>query len=122
MRKTVYAWLTIIIAGCSAQMVELSAPMTVIEVDEGVYHLKENVTIQARNAEPIKLRAGTNWRHIGTIEQGNVFDTKDQVVIINAFDVHEAALVTKDGYIKGFYLKASKTFVEAQEVPIKLTQ
>ena len=122
MKRIAYLWLASVLAGCSAHMVELAAPMTVVEIDEGVYRLENSVTVEATHAQPLELRAGTTWRQIGTIEQGNVFDTKDQVVIVNAFDVHEAAIVTKDGYVVGFYLKVAKTFVEAEPVPITLQQ
>ena len=101
-------------------MVELAVPMSVANVGDSEYRLEEAVTIKATHAQPLELRAGTTWRQIGTIEQGNVFDTKDQVVIVNSFDVHEAAIVTKDSYVQGFYLKVAKTFVEAQPVPITL--
>ena len=120
MRKATCLLLAVLLSACSAHMVELDAPMTVVEVDEGVYRLEDSITIKATHAQPLTLRAGTTWRKIGVIEQGNVFDTKDQVVMVNAFDVHEAALVTKDGYVQGFYLKVAKTFVEAQPVSITL--
>lgn len=120
MKRMAYLCIISFLSGCSAQMVELTAPMSVVVVSEGVYRLEQSVTIKATHATALELRAGTRWRQIGTIEQGNVFDTKDQVVIVNAFDVHEAAIVTKDTHVVGFYLKVAETFVEAEPVPITL--
>ena len=122
MKRLAHMWLALVVTGCSAHMVQLAAPMSVIEIDEGVYRLENSVTVKATHAQPLELRAGTTWKQIGTIEQGNVFDTKDQVVIVNAFDVHEAAIVTKDSFVVGFYLKVAKTFVEVEPVPITLQQ
>ncbi len=110
------------LGACSAQMVELPTPMSVTEVSDGVYQLQDSVTIKVKNARPVELRAGTRWQQVGKIDQGNVFDTKDQVVIVNSFDVHEAALVTKDGIVQGFYLKVAKTFVAAEPVSISLNE
>ena len=120
MKLICYAIAVLMVGGCAAQMVALPTPMTVTEVSDGVYRLDQSVTMKAENAQPLVLREGTTWRQIGVIEQGNVFDTKDQVVIVNAFDVHEAAVVTKDGTVRGFYLKVEKTFVAVEPVPITL--
>jgi len=110
------------VSACSTPTVNLSSPMSVTDSADAVFRLEENVTIKAKHAAPLTLRAGTSWRQIGTIEQGRVFDTEDQVVIVNSFDVHEAAIVTKDHYLVGYYLKVSETFVEAQAVPITLLE
>ena len=121
MRRIAYLFLAVFLTGCSAQMVELASPMSVVEIDEGVYRLENTVTVKASHAAPLELRAGTTWQQIGSIAQGNVFDTKDQVVIVNSFDVHEAAIVTNNEQVVGFYLKVAETFVEATPVPISLT-
>ena len=120
MKRIACLCLAVFLSGCSAQMVELASPMSVVEIDEGLYRLQSTVTVKAAHAAPLELRAGTTWRQIGTIAQGNVWDTKDQVVIVNSFDVHEAAVVTNNNQVVGFYLKVAKTFVEANPVPISL--
>lgn len=96
--------------------------MSVVQVDDNVYRLEESVTIKATHAAPVVLQENTVWTKIGTIEHGNVFDTKDQVVIVNSFDVHEAAVVIRDGYVVGFYLKAKQTYVSANPVAISLSE
>ena len=121
MRRIACLSLAVFLAGCSAQMIELASPMSVVEIDEGIYRLENAVTVKAAHAAPLELRAGTTWRQIGTIAQGSVWDTKDQVVIVNSFDVHEAAVVTNNNQVVGFYLKVAKTFVEATPAPISLT-
>ena len=106
-------------AACSTTVVELAAPMTTVDGDV-IYTVVNNVTIDAPRAAPTVIRAGTTWRQVGTIEQGNVFDTKDQVVIVNSFNVEEAAIVTKDQMVVGYYLKVSGAFVEVNPMPIIL--
>lgn len=111
-----------LLSGCATPTVNLSSPMSVRDTADAIFRLEENVTIKAKHAAPLTLRAGTTWRQIGTIEQGRVFETEDQVVIVNSFDVHEAAIVTNDQHVVGYYLKVSETFVEAQAVPIRLLE
>ena len=118
MRYAVIA-LLILQAACSTEAVQLSAPMTTVDGDV-VYTVTKNVTIEAPRARPTVIRAGTTWRQIGTIEQGNVFDTSDQVVIVNSFNVEEAAIVTNNQMVVGYYLKISGAFVEVDPMPIIL--
>ncbi len=119
MRYVVIATL-ILLAACSAKVIELSAPMSAVDASDIIYSIEESVTIDAPRAAPTVLRAGTTWRQIGTIEQGNVFDTSDQVVIVNSFNVQEAAIVTNNDRVVGYYLKVSGAFVAVDPTPIKL--
>ena len=120
LRTTTIVFVAVAFTACSAQQVQLSAPMTVTSIDEGVYQLVDTVTMRAPRTAPLTLRAGTTWKQIGTIERGRVYDTSDQVVIVNSFDVQEAAVVVDNGTLVGYYLKISKTFVESDPVPINL--
>lgn len=108
------------LSACSVKPVPLAAPITAVEVGEGQYQLLQSVTMEASHSAPTVLKAGTLWTRVGTIEHGNVFSTKDQVVIVNSFDVHEADIVAKDGSIVGYYLKVDGTFVETKPVPVQL--
>ncbi len=117
-------WIAIglaLLSGCAVSQQTVPAPMTVTEIDTDLYRLDESIEIKARNAQPTRLVAGTRWTRLGSIPQGNVFATSDQVVIVNGFDVHEAHIVTNDGQVVGFYLVVEKTFVEAKPVDIILT-
>jgi len=122
MKLVILLLLSILTAGCATPIVELSAPLSVTEVSSGSYRLQDAATIKIQSAAPVALKAGTVWTQIGTIEQGAVFDTRDQVVIVNSFDVHEAALVVSDGTVVGLYLKALESYVEADPITITLTK
>lgn len=82
--------------------------------------LVDDVTMKAKRSRATNLKAGTRWSRIGSIEQGDVYNTKDQVVILNSFDVHEAAIVVDGDMIVGYFLKVEETFVEAEPVSVNL--
>ena len=56
------------------------------------------------------LRANTRWELVGTIMQGEVYRTKDQVVTLEGEHIHEGYIVLKEGALVGFYLPVERTF------------
>ena len=66
------------------------------------------------------LEAGTKWVMIGRIPEGAVYRSDDQVLTVEASNIHEAALVVDGGEVVGFYLLVEKTFCPAQQkTPLK---
>jgi hypothetical protein len=112
--------LIVLLSSCAAQQVQLKSPITLSVKPAPMYVLQMPVTIRASNSAATHLRAGTTWSLIGAIEQGNVYGTKDQVVIINSFNVHEAFIVVRDNKVVGYYLPVEKTFVKSKPVDINL--
>lgn len=67
------------------------------------------------------LRSGTTWVQSGQIAQGDVFQTHDQVVTVEASNIYEAQLVVSGAKIVGFYLSVERTFVQAStDYPLEL--
>lgn len=72
------------------------------------------------------IKAGTKWDYVGTIENGDVYNTKDQVLTVEASNIHEAYIVISSGKLLGFYLPVERTFsplsefrdLKIKEVPI----
>ncbi|OIR15141.1 hypothetical protein GALL_42600 [mine drainage metagenome] len=65
------------------------------------------------------LKRGTTWRIVGRIPAGDVYETRDQVVTVEASNIHEARPVINNGAVVGFYLPVERTFVRASEaVPV----
>ncbi len=62
-----------------------------------------------------RLKAGTRWRCIGTVEAGQVYRTDDQVVTVEASNIYEAQAVIDTGRLVGFYLPVEKRFARAPE-------
>ena len=61
------------------------------------------------------LKAETKWDYAGTLENGDVFKTKDQVLTVEASNIHEAFIVISSGKLVGFYLPVEKTFSPLSE-------
>ncbi len=119
MRIALLVGIALTLVACSATVVSLSEPMDVSDLDSSRYRLVEAVEIEAPRTADLTLRADTRWHHIGTISHGRVYDTKDQVIIVNSFNVYEAAIVVNDGMIVGYYPKVAKAFVAARPAPIE---
>ena len=122
MRKAILISISLVLAACSATVVNLAESMDVSDLDPTRYRLAEAITIKAPRTADLTLRADTQWYHIGTISHGRVFDTDDQVIIVNSFNVYEAAIVTNDGKIVGYYPKVAKAFVATRPIPLELVK
>jgi len=110
-----------LLSACSTTQVRLASELQPSS-NTAIYELKYSVKIQAANANASTLKQGTTWAEVGAIEQGTVYRTKDQVVIVNSFDVHEGYIVIKDAQVVGYYLPVEKTFVETEPKAISLNK
>lgn len=85
--------------------------------------LLQEVKVKLGSGFPTVLKAGTRWRQIGSVEQGDVYATKDQVVMVEASNNYEAQLVVAGSCVKGFYLPVEKTFVAvSKSILLPVTQ
>ena len=115
----ILAWL---ISSCSAQQVKIPSQLIASNETNILFELRQGITIKALYAEPTFLKTGTRWTKVGIINQGSVFRTKDQVVIVNSFNVHGGYIVVNKDAVVGYYLPIEKTFVETKPVIIKLSK
>ncbi len=97
-------WLVVFLFSCAAQQVQLKSSLIPSKDTSPKYVLEENVTIKAPNAAATTLKAGTSWLIVGELDEGIVYRTKDQVVIVNSFNVHEGFIVIKNDNVVGYYL------------------
>lgn len=107
---------------CSTKQIQLESELKVSSDTDTFYVLDEEVNIKATHAKPATLNVGTRWKQVGSIKQGIVYRTKDQVVIVNSFNVHEGYIVIDQNNIVGYYLPIEKSFVEVIPTPIKLSK
>lgn len=112
----------IFLTSCTIQEVPSNPPITLSEIPVPLYVLETPVTIRTSNSTATHLKASTTWELLGSIPQGNVYGTRDQVVIINESNGHEAFIVVYGNKVVGYYLPVEKTFVKSQPVNIKLTK
>ncbi len=84
------------------------------------FTLTQEVKAKLGTGFPTVLKAGTRWHQVGRLAQGEVFATKDQIVTVEASNIHEAYLVVAAGSVRGFYLPVERTFVAVtRPVPLE---
>ena len=74
------------------------------------FELLDEVNIKLDSGYSRKLKKATKWHYVGTISQGDIFQTNDQVLTVEASNIHEAYIVISSPNIVGFYLPIEKTF------------
>jgi hypothetical protein len=77
--------------------------------------LEKEVNVDLGTGYSRTLRPGTRWDYAGSILQGEVFKTKDQILTVEASHIHEAYIVVSSGKLVGFYLPVEKTFSPLSE-------
>lgn len=56
------------------------------------------------------LKANTYWTLVGSLPEGCVFKTRDQVLTVEASNIYEAYLVVNADKLTGFYLPTEETY------------
>jgi hypothetical protein len=113
--------------GCAFDVYHLSSTPTrfsrEIEASPKSFILKEEVLInEAPCGYRRMLRAGSRWEQCGTISQGDVYKSRDQVLTVECSNIYEAYLVMSNGKLCGFYLPIEKAYVSlptGMNLPLK---
>ena len=74
------------------------------------FELEKEVSINPGHNYSRKLKQGTKWNYVGTVSYGDVFKSKDQILTVEASNIHEAYIVVSAGKVVGFYLPVEKSF------------
>jgi len=119
LKKTCCLIFIMLMTSCSANQIILQSQFVPSDASL-LFKLQENVTVKAANARPSILNAGTHWMQVGFIDQGNVYKAKDQIVIVNSFNVHEGYIVVNDSVVVGYYLPVENTFIESKPTQINI--
>lgn len=112
-----------LLAGCAFDLTHVKqlpvtfAPITGASQD---FVLRQEVKATLGTGFPTRLKSGTRWQQIGSTEFGAVFATKDQLVTVEASNIHEARLVVSNQCVAGFYLPVEKKFAPVTR-PIRIT-
>ncbi len=107
------------VSACMVTQAPIPSGLVVSAEPSLVYRLSAPVTVSAASAENMLLREGTTWMRTGSIPQGDVFHTQDQVVIVNSFHVFEADIVVKDEKVVGYFNPVGRSFVAARPAHIR---
>ena len=123
------AWasaLTGLICGCAFDLVQVKQmPVTLAQVGAvpKTFVLNEPAAAHIGTGFPVNLKANTKWVEIGVTQYGIAYTSGDQLLTVEASNIHEAALVMRDAEVSGFYLLVEKKFCPATKKTIlNLTQ
>ena len=115
----------IMLSGCAFNVIKMptqAAKLAPASGPEKTFKLVESITITPPHEYQRTLKKGTVWKRIGILPQGEVYNSKDQVLTIEASHVYEAYLVVKQKMLVGFYLPVEKAFTPMDtkvELPIQ---
>ncbi len=87
------------------------------------FSLAKEVKAKLGTGFPTILKANTTWKQVGTTEFGKVFSTQDQVVKVEASNIHEAQIVVTNDALAGFYLPVERTFAPlSKPIPLQTNE
>jgi hypothetical protein len=121
----------LLLAGCAFDLVHVKQQPTTYTPVIGhadAFTLGQEVKATLGTGFPTHLKSGTQWRQVGSTEYGKVYSTQDQIVTVEASNIHEAQLVVSNQCVTGFYLPVEKTFtpvsklIPIQTQPVNLNQ
>ena len=98
----------LVAASCAPTVVQ--EPIQLTPLAGPGFRLTRSVRVPLSTGYSTTLRADTRWQSVGTVAQGEVYRTRDQVVTIEGAHIHEAYIVVKDRALVGFYLPVERTF------------
>ena len=81
--------------------------------------LTKNIIVGIGSGYKRTLKKGTRWFCIGSIKQGDVFKTKDQILTIEASNIYEANIVVVKDNLIGFYLPVEHSF-SSLKTPVRI--
>ena len=112
--KIIFLFFVILILNsCAFDLVHVKQIPAQIEPNKlsaSSFELLDEVNISLDSGYRRKLKKGTKWHYFGTISHGDIFQTNDQVLTVEASNIHEAYIVISSPNIVGFYLPVEKTF------------
>jgi hypothetical protein len=114
--------IALVLGACAFDVIQVRqvpAPLEAISGPAPEWTLSQDANVRLREGFAALLKAGTTWRAIGHIPQGDVFRTSDQIVTVEASNVYEAALVLNADVVVGFYLMVEHTFTAA-DPPVQI--
>lgn len=99
-------------------------PVSLVDVEGGeqgqIVRLEREVTVGLPTGYQRTLQAGTSWKRIGRIPDGDVFEPVDSVLTIEGRSIREAYLVVRDSRLVGFFMPVEDAF-SALTDPVSLT-
>src|SRR5262249_24078986 len=102
-----------LLQGCAFDLVQVKQMPTSLETTvepRADLRIDKEASFRAGGGYSRTLRQGPRWSFVGTTPNGDVYRTKDQILTVEAANVHEAYIVLQGTRLRGFYLPVEKTF------------
>ena len=102
----VYCFFIILIVGCAFDVVRVNQTPAHLTTQSAIssWKLLDDVDVRLGTGYSRKLKKETKWDYVGSIESGDVYSTKDQILTVEASNIFEAYIVVSDDNLIGFYL------------------
>jgi hypothetical protein len=111
------------VSGCAFDLMDVRYTTSLLKAQSGSgrsFLLADEVRLtQTPCRYQRTLHAGTRWTLVGSLPQGEVFTSSDQVLTLECSNVFEAYLVVSGKRLVGFYLPVERGFVALRN-PIEL--
>ena len=101
------ALVSILVAACAPTVVQQATQFTP-ETGKS-FRLSRTAKVPLSTGYSTTLRENSRWELVGTITQGNVYRTRDQVVTVEGSHIYEAYIVVTERSLVGFYLPVERT-------------
>lgn len=115
--------LAILLTMCAFDIVHVKQIPVNIESSSSVnspFQLEKEENISLGTGYSRTLKKGTKWQYVGTVQYGDVFRTSDQILTVEASNIHEAYIVVSAKKLVGFYLPVEHTYSPLSD-PVSLT-
>jgi hypothetical protein len=112
--KIILAFFTMLcLIGCAFDLVSVKQVPTKLDTGQppkNPFVLGKEASADLGTSFNTILKQNTKWQFVGVIPEGDVYKTRDQVLTVEASNIHEAYIVVSSGNLVGFYLPVEKTF------------
>jgi hypothetical protein len=108
--------LRVFLLGCSFAIAACAQvkqePVSALQPTEQAktFRVVEGLDVRLSTGFATQIKPQTSWSLVGSLPQGEVYKSRDQVLAVEGADVAEAYLVVSGDELVGFYLPVEHTF------------
>jgi hypothetical protein len=106
--RVLFLGCSLAIAACAVKQESVSALQPVEQAKQ--FRVVEGLDVHLSTGYTTHIKPNTSWSLVGTVSQGEVYKSRDQVLTVEGADVAEAYLVVAGDELVGFYLPVEHTF------------
>ena len=99
-----------LLGGCAASVPAQPAELASLVASVPDIEVRQDVQIRLGTGYTRVVPAGSRWRAVGRLPQGQVYRPLNTIFAIEGRNVHEAYLVMQDGAVQGFYLPGESRY------------